>query len=78
MQHLMDHDRVERRVGQRQPIHVAEPNRAVFEPGAFEIDPRDSQHLARLVDAERVLDARRQTISRMRPVPVPMSSRSRG
>ena len=35
---------------------------AVFEPGPFEIDAGDRQHLARLVDAERVLDARRQNL----------------
>ena len=29
MQHLMDHDRVERSVGQRQLVHVAEPHHAV-------------------------------------------------
>ena len=32
MQHLMDHDRVERRVGQRQAIHVPESDRAVSSP----------------------------------------------
>src|SRR6266478_4497078 len=60
MQHLMDHHRVERGGGQRQPIHVAEPNRAVFQPSPFEIDPRDGEHLPRLVDPEREFDPRRQ------------------
>ena len=31
-------------------------------PGPFEIDPRHRQHLARLVDAERLFDARRQNL----------------
>ena len=62
VQDLMDHDRVEGRVRHRQLVHVAEPDRPVFEAGPREVDPRDRQHLARLVDAERVLDARRQDL----------------
>jgi len=60
VQHLMDHDRVERRVGKRQLIHVAEPHLGVLEPGPFEIGPRHCQHLARQVNAEPPFDPGRQ------------------
>jgi hypothetical protein len=60
MQHLMDHHRVERRIGQRQLIHVAEPDHAVRPARPLEVDAGDRQHLARLVDAERLADARRE------------------
>ena len=60
MQDLMNHDRVEGRVGQRQLVHVVAADPPVCEPGPFEIDPRDRQHFARLVDAERIVDPRRQ------------------
>ncbi len=60
MQHLMDHNGVERGVRQIELVHVAEPDRRALQSRAFEIDPRDRQHLARLVDAERALDSRPQ------------------
>ena len=62
VQYLMNHHRVEGRVGHCQLVHVAEPDRPVFEPGPREVDPRDRQHLARLVDPERALNARRQNL----------------
>ena len=62
VQDLMDHHRVEGRVRHGQLVHVAEPDRPVFEARPREVDPRDRQHFARLVDAERMVDARRQNL----------------
>ena len=60
VQHLMNHDRVKGGIRQRQLVHVAEPHLRVVEPRLFEIDACDRQHLAGLVDAQRVLDPRRE------------------
>ena len=62
MQDLMDDDRIERGVGKRQLIHVAEPNDAVVKPGPFEIDAGHGEHLARLVDPQRMSDARAENL----------------
>ena len=58
MQHLMDDDRIERRIGERQLVHVPKPDDAVRQTGPLDIDARDREHLARLIDAQRIGDSR--------------------
>ncbi len=59
MQHLVDDDGVERAARRRELIHVALADGAVARARALEIDARHGEHLARQIDAERALDARR-------------------
>ena len=40
MQNLMDHDRVEGPIGQRQLVHVVATDAPIYQPRLFEIDPR--------------------------------------
>ncbi len=56
VQHLMDDDVVEAAVGDRQRVHVGEPDRAVAQPGLVEIGAGDREHLAGRIDAESALD----------------------
>ena len=58
MQHLVDDGRIKRRIGKRQLIHVAQPDDAVRQAGPLDVDARDGEHLARLIDAQRVGDTR--------------------
>ncbi len=58
----MDDDSVEAGICERQLIHVAEAHDAIAQSGTFKVDARDRQHLARLIDAEGLRDARAQNL----------------
>ena len=77
MQHLMDD--AASNVPSASGSWFMSPSRTMQfdETGPLEVDARDREHLARLVDAERVATPGPSSSS-IRPVPVPMSSMSRG
>src|SRR5258707_11265307 len=56
----MDYGGIEGRVRQWELVDVAKPDYAVCEAGAFEVDAGHGEHLARLVDTERLRYPRRQ------------------
>ena len=60
MQDVMDGDDVEAVGLEGQGIHVALPDVGIVDAGAREVGARQRQHLARLVDADRLLDLGRQ------------------
>ena len=58
MQHLVNNRRIKRRIRERHLIHVSQPNDAVRQAGLLDVDARHGEHLARLIDAQRVGDPR--------------------
>ena len=60
VQHMMDGDHVEAAGLEGQRIHVTLADVGVFDAGAREVGARERQHLAALVDADRLFDLGRQ------------------
>ena len=77
MQHLVEDRRIETLIGERQLKDVALPDRALMQIRLLEIGARHRQHFTRQIDADRARSTRGATISSMRAVPVPRSSKSR-
>jgi len=60
MQDHLQHGRIERRIRQRQAIHVGQPHRTVRQPGARQPGPRQRQHRLGGIDPKPLRYPRRQ------------------
>ena len=60
VQHHLHHRDIERRLRQRQAVHVRQPHRAVRQPGTGQARARQRQHRLRGIDADALADPWRQ------------------
>ncbi len=77
MQHLMNDDGVEGAVGERQLVHVPQPHLPFSSPARSRLT-RATDNISRDWSMPSARSTRGAKISSMRPVPVPISRRSRG